>query len=83
MFSIFGAIGQTVYNITEARHSASAFSTVRSDTLALWLSSKWSPVKVLSDNEYESILKEKLLKANAEIASVDDELIRLSSQRKS
>jgi hypothetical protein len=37
-----------------------------------FLRSKWSPVTYLSDQEYEKILQEKLLRVDAEIAVVDD-----------
>lgn len=80
MFAIFGAVGQKIYNIADARHDASAYSATRPDTMTLLLNSKWSPVKVLSDEEYKVMLKEKLIRLNAEIALIDDHLVRLSSQ---
>ncbi|KAL8799319.1 MAG: hypothetical protein Q9200_007566, partial [Gallowayella weberi] len=32
------------------------------------LNSKWSPMKVLSDEEYENLLREKLVRVEAELA---------------
>ncbi|KAL8842194.1 MAG: hypothetical protein Q9205_007095 [Flavoplaca limonia] len=46
----------------------------------LWkrvLNSKWSPMKVLSDEQYEKILREKLLRVEAELAIVDDDIERV------
>jgi hypothetical protein len=75
MFSIFGAVGQTIYNRADARHAAiNSAPTPISGNGKTWLDSKWSPVKVLSDDEYETMLKEKLLRVNAEIALVDESI---------
>ncbi|KAL8805228.1 MAG: hypothetical protein Q9182_002103 [Xanthomendoza sp. 2 TL-2023] len=38
------------------------------------LNSKWSPMKVLSDEEYEKILREKLVRVEAELVMVDDDI---------
>lgn len=46
--------------------------------------STWSPMKPLTDEEYEKILQQKLLKVEVEISLVDDqiaELRRLSAQQ--
>ena len=37
---------------------------------------KWSPMKVLSDEEYERMLQEKLLRVEAEIAVLDEKIER-------
>lgn len=41
------------------------------------LGSKYSPLTFLSDKEYETILEEKLLRVEAEIAVVDDNIKEL------
>ena len=41
------------------------------------LGSKYSPLTFLSDKEYETILEEKLLRLEAEIAVVDDNIKEL------
>ena len=41
---------------------------------------KWSPMKVLTDEEYESMLREKLLRVDAEIAIVDEDLGKLREE---
>jgi hypothetical protein len=70
MWSLFGATGQYLFNVADARKSALAGKPEGAKNS--WLDSKWSPMKVLSDKEYESMLREKLLVVNAEIALVDD-----------
>ena len=39
--------------------------------------SRWSPVKILSDEEYENMLQEKLLRVEAEIAVLDEHIENL------
>ncbi|KAK1751614.1 hypothetical protein QBC47DRAFT_390554 [Echria macrotheca] len=64
MFSLFGGAGQMIANAITWRPS--------SEPSKGFLRSKWSPVTYLSDQEYEKILREKLLRVDAEIAVVDD-----------
>ncbi len=92
MFTIFGYLGQTVYTTLDGRHS----EQVASDAQAVaegkekagkrfWervAEMKWSPLTVLSDEEYANILKEKLLSLEAEIASVDEEVERLRGEER-
>jgi hypothetical protein len=42
-----------------------------------WLSSKWSPLKKLSDKEYIDMMEEKMLKLDVEIALIDDRITEL------
>ncbi|KAL9594070.1 MAG: hypothetical protein Q9219_007235 [cf. Caloplaca sp. 3 TL-2023] len=93
MFSLFGFAGQHVYNRLDARHAASLVtqsspnatddpSKTTSDR-PLWtriLNSKYSPMKVLSDEQYQDILKEKLIRVDAEIALVDDEIEKVKEK---
>jgi hypothetical protein len=41
--------------------------------------SAWSPMKPLTDEEYEKILQQKLLKVEVEISLVDDQIAELRS----
>ena len=43
---------------------------------------KWSPMKKLSDEEYGNLLKERLLRIEADIALVDEELEKLRSEER-
>ncbi|KAJ5050460.1 uncharacterized protein L3040_002343 [Drepanopeziza brunnea f. sp. 'multigermtubi'] len=81
MFAIFGATGQALYNMADARNSELALAPER-DLKDSWLNSKWSPMKVLSDAEYEKMLQEKLLRINAEIALVDENIEALRSEER-
>lgn len=80
MFALFGAAGQALYNSADARASQLPPQTGERDLKDSWLNSKWSPMKVLSDKEYESMLREKLLKVEAEIALVDESIEALRVQ---
>ena len=90
MFTLFGYLGQTIYTTLDARHSAQ----VASDAQAVaegkekvgkrfWeriAEMKWSPLTVLSDGDYAIVLKEKLLRLEAEIASVDEEVEKMRGE---
>ncbi|KAH7419003.1 hypothetical protein BKA64DRAFT_633708 [Cadophora sp. MPI-SDFR-AT-0126] len=83
MFALFGATGQVVYNMADARNSErSQAPEEASDLKNSWLNSKWSPMKVLSDAEYEAMLQEKLLRINAQIALVDENIEALRIQER-
>ncbi|KAL8788043.1 MAG: hypothetical protein Q9195_007509 [Heterodermia aff. obscurata] len=41
---------------------------------------KYSPMKVLSDEEYEKVLREKLVRVEAEIALIDEDIDKIQSQ---
>ncbi|KAI5928717.1 hypothetical protein F4810DRAFT_20878 [Camillea tinctor] len=50
-------------------------------TSTSWLDSKWSPMKRLTDKEYEEKLAEKLLRLDAEIAIIDENIESLKASR--
>ena len=93
MFTIFGYVGQTVYGVLDARHSEQVASDAQAEVegkknhgKSFWaklLGMKWSPVTVLSNEEYANILKEQLLRVDAEIALVDEEVERLQGEERS
>lgn len=58
----------------EARHGKPGPSLVDRIT-----SSKWSPMTKLSDEEYERMLKERLVRVEAEIALVEEDMAKLTS----
>jgi hypothetical protein len=45
------------------------------------LSSSWSPVKMLTKEEHVKILSEKLLRVDAEVAILDEEIASLQKQQ--
>jgi hypothetical protein len=71
MFSLFGAGGQVIANWRATRIANAAPKT----SSGFW--SKWSPIKPLSDRDYEHILEEKLLRVEADIALIDDRIKEL------
>lgn len=71
-----------MYNKADARNADSVRREQTKDLKDSWLNSKWSPMKVLSDREYEDMLKEKLLKINAEIALIDEGIEALRGQER-
>jgi hypothetical protein len=81
MFAVFGAAGQVLYNRADARNSELA-ENGESEKKNSFLNSKWSPMKVLSDSEYENMLREKLLRVNAQIALVDENIEALRAQER-
>lgn len=40
----------------------------------------WSPMQVLSDEDYEKMMQEKLLRVEADIAMIDDKIAALRKQ---
>ncbi|RYP47330.1 hypothetical protein DL768_006581 [Monosporascus sp. mg162] len=48
-------------------------------TKASWLDSKWSPMRSLSDKEYVDMLEEKVLRLDAEIAVIDENIASLKA----
>ena len=82
---VFGAVGAVGQKIWDSRQAANQAAFVREDDgqevafggekpKASWMNAKWSPVKVLSDDEYENLLREKLLRVDADIAILDENI---------
>ncbi|KAF2138660.1 uncharacterized protein K452DRAFT_320806 [Aplosporella prunicola CBS 121167] len=87
MFALFGFAGQSIYNFLDAQHlerEEVAAQEGKEPQLSLFqklANSRFSPVKSLSNEEYEDMLKEKLLRVETEIALVDDSLESLRQQQ--
>ncbi|KAI9678546.1 MAG: hypothetical protein M1817_005603 [Caeruleum heppii] len=78
MFSIFGFLGQSIYNTADARHSRRMQKVAVDKRPA----SKWSPVKVLTDEQYDRMLQEKSLSIEAEIATLDEAIAELRNEQR-
>ncbi|KAH7384161.1 hypothetical protein DE146DRAFT_217393 [Phaeosphaeria sp. MPI-PUGE-AT-0046c] len=80
MFTLFGWSGQHGYNFLDKRNSAELQEQAQPDyepkgTLMQRIAkSKWSPMSILTDEQYEAMLQEKLLKVEAEIAIIDERI---------
>ncbi|AEO57867.1 hypothetical protein MYCTH_2304576 [Thermothelomyces thermophilus ATCC 42464] len=71
VFSLLGAGGQGIANWRAARVDDAGPKPEK----GFW--SSWSPIKQLSDADYENILEEKLLRVEADIALIDDRIKEL------
>lgn len=82
MFGLFGFAGQKGYDFLDKKNSEEieeeAAMTARGEKKKNWLERvsemKWSPMEALTDERYEDMLQEKLLKLEAEIAIIDDKI---------
>ncbi|KIW03722.1 uncharacterized protein PV09_05031 [Verruconis gallopava] len=84
--SLAGYAGQQAYSALDQRHtesiisSSSAGGSDEAKREPLWrriTESRFSPVKRLSDQEYKKVLEDKLLRVEAEIAVLDDDIAAL------
>ena len=90
MFTLFGFLGQTMYNRLDVRHTEQiALETKITEDgrkqrdRGFWgriAEMKWSPMKSLSDEDYETILRERLLRVDADIALLDEKMDRLKEE---
>ncbi|KAJ8069217.1 hypothetical protein OCU04_002883 [Sclerotinia nivalis] len=85
-FVVFGAVGyvgQRIYDAVDERkmEEMRLEEGGKKGNGESWISSKWVPWKKLTDDEYEGMLKERLLKVDAEIAILDDSLRALREQQ--
>jgi chorismate mutase len=82
MFSLFGFTGQHGYNFLDRKNTEvveederlAAKGEKRKNFMERIAEMKWSPMEVLTDERYEEMLQEKLLKIEVEIALVDDRI---------
>jgi hypothetical protein len=75
MFSAFGALGQALYNTADEQKTFESQFPKEEKTLKdSWLNGKWSPMKVLSDEEYRSMLEDKLLRIEVQIGEVEESI---------
>jgi hypothetical protein len=78
VFSILGGSGQELYHTLDRRRTEKqqrAANGVREPkVLERLLNSSWSPLKVISDEDYELLLREKLSQVDAEISVIDEQI---------
>lgn len=85
VLTLLGYAGQKSYNYLDARHTHQSQIATGENQLerSIWrrvANSKYSPMKVLSDEEYEKVLREKLVRVEAEIALIDEDIDKIQSQ---
>jgi hypothetical protein len=83
MGSLFGVTGQAGYDQVVSWRQKRMATEAKPSSLKLKdvLDSKWSPVKLLSSEDYKKILSEKLLAVDAEIALIDEEMASLRANK--
>lgn len=84
MFSLFGFGGQHGYNYLDKRNSqelreqaqlkAQGEVKPKQNLMQKFAQSKWSPMSILTDEQYEKMLEEKLLNVEAQIAIIDERI---------
>lgn len=80
MFSLFGFAGQAAYNSFTAR-TATAPKESKPGFWRRMSDKSWSPITVMTDEQYVDLLKEKMLKVDVEIAIVDDRIAALRKEQ--
>jgi hypothetical protein len=82
MGTLTGYLGQKAYVMLDERHTtAITTENVREPLWKRALNSRYSPMKVLSDDQYAALLKEKLLRVETDIAIIDDDIEKWRKQR--
>ncbi|KAF2104925.1 hypothetical protein NA57DRAFT_51717 [Rhizodiscina lignyota] len=74
VMSGLGYLGQTVYDKLDARNTEQVAKGPQEKLWVRMAKSKWSPMKAISDEEYEAMLQEKILKLDVEIALIDERI---------
>ena len=77
MFSIFGLVGQLGVNAFSERPIPRDEPVAKPGFWKRMSEKRFSPVKVLSNEEYANMLEEKMLRVDAEIAILEDRIFAL------
>ncbi|KAB8360692.1 hypothetical protein FH972_024429 [Carpinus fangiana] len=80
IFSLTGFVGQKVYNAMDQSQQATSPTSGQDALLVRMAKSRFSPMKVLTSEEYTAMIREKQVRIEAEIALIDDEITRLQQQ---
>ena len=83
-FSAAGYVGQRLYDVYDRRKNQRPFTeSINMGSSSIWdsiFTSRYSPIKKLSDAEYADVMKDKLIQIEAEIAITDDEIAKLKAE---
>jgi hypothetical protein len=83
--SISGAAGQWSYNMYQKRKERIASSShikTESSLIDRMLTSPYSPVRKISDEDWEKMIDDKVLKVDVEIALIDDQIAALRQEQR-
>ena len=72
-----GYLGQRLYERLDAQNSKQLDSEPRENIWVRMAKSKWSPMKVLSDEDYGAMLQDKVLKLDVEIALINERIEKI------
>jgi hypothetical protein len=78
VLGLFGLVAQYGFNVLSDMSAANAG---KGSLLQQFSEMKWSPLKPLSNQDYERMLNEKLMSTEAEIAIVDERISALKSSQ--
>lgn len=90
MFSLFGFTGQHAYDWLDASRSKSIMERremqekgeKKQTMLQKASKSSWIPMREVTDEEYVSIMKEKILRTEVEIALIRDKIDALKEEKR-
>jgi hypothetical protein len=88
VWGLVGFASQSAYNFADARHTLSVAKELQREAtggLGFWdraMRSKWSPVTRLTTEEYENMLRERLLAIEADLALVNEEIEKLERMKR-
>jgi len=77
--TLVGYFGQTGYNWLD-RRKTEAVTSPAAPKDPFWrrlANSKYSPMTVLTDEQYKALLREKLLRVDTEIAIIEDDIAKI------
>ena len=74
---VYSALGAGGQYLMERRSEKAEYEEPKPKTS--WLDSKWSPLKRLSDKEYEERLEEQILRIDADIALINENIESLKA----
>ena len=77
VWGVLGLAGQVAVDVAAPKIEESRKQSNGPGLIERIASSKWSPMTRLSDEEYERMLKERLLRVEAEIALVDEDIAKV------
>lgn len=83
VWSALGISGQFAFDIISPRLRDQRQGQSNQSLLERITSSKWSPMTKISDEDYEEMLQERLVRIEAEIAVIDDDIAKLKSEASS
>ena len=79
MIGLMGLAGQSGYNLFSGAQRSE--SSPRLSIMQRLTESEWAPLKALSDQQYEEMLQQKLLKIDVELSMIDEKIATLKAAK--